>query len=71
MQCGEKCGARAIADNLDQDGDPKPKVYSQGQSTTTNTDGASAGVGLYAIILVGGILAFAAYKYFEAQQEGQ
>jgi hypothetical protein len=54
-----------------QDGDPKPKVYAQGSTSTTPTDGASAGVGLYAIILIGGVLAFGAYKYLQSQQESQ
>ena len=32
---------------------------------------ASTGVGLYAIILIGGALAFGAYKYLQAQSEQQ
>ncbi|CAO2647622.1 Nn.00g085440.m01.CDS01 [Neocucurbitaria sp. VM-36] len=50
-----------------QEGDPKPKSYSQSGSTATTTDGASTGVGLYAIILLGGALAFAAYTYMNKQ----
>lgn len=53
-----------------QEGDPQPKTYSAAGSSTATTDGASAGVGLYAIILIGGILAFGAYKYLQSQQEG-
>jgi hypothetical protein len=34
-------------------------------------DGASTGVGLYAIILIGGALAFGAWKYLQAQSEAQ
>lgn len=51
-----------------QDGDPKPKSYgaSSGANATT-TDGASTGVGLYAIILLGGALAFAAYTLMNKQ----
>jgi hypothetical protein len=29
------------------------------------------GVGLYAVILLGGLLAFGAYKYMQASQESQ
>ena len=54
-----------------QEGDPKPKTYAQGSSSTTTTDGASTGVGLYAVILLGGLLAFGAYKYLQAAQEAQ
>ncbi|KAF2250235.1 cytochrome b5 [Trematosphaeria pertusa] len=53
-----------------KEGDPQPKTYSAAGSSTATTDGASAGVGLYAIILIGGILAFGAYKYLQSQQEG-
>jgi hypothetical protein len=50
-----------------QEGDPKPKSYAQPGSTATTTDGASTGVGLYAIILLGGALAFAAYTMMNKQ----
>jgi uncharacterized protein HemX len=53
----------------EQDGDPKPKNYAQPNSTATATDGASSGVGLYAIILLGGALAFGAYKYLQGQSQ--
>jgi hypothetical protein len=51
----------------EQDGDPKPKSYAQPGATATTTDGASTGVGLYAIILLGGALAFAAYTMMNKQ----
>ena len=50
-------------------GDPKPKAYAPGGSTATTTDGSSS-IALYAIILVGGALAFGAYKYLQSQNEG-
>ncbi|KAI8931755.1 hypothetical protein NX059_011395 [Plenodomus lindquistii] len=51
-----------------QDGDPKPKSYGTAPgATATATDGASTGVGLYAIILLGGALAFAAYTMMNKQ----
>ena len=53
--------------NESQEGDPKPKSYGQSGATATPTDGASTGVGLYAIILLGGALAFAAYTYMNKQ----
>lgn len=53
---------------LRQEGDPKPKSYSaQPGATTTTTDGATTGVGLYAVILLGGALAFAAYTFMNKQ----
>ncbi|KAF1953799.1 cytochrome b5 [Byssothecium circinans] len=46
--------------------DPKPKTYSS-TSTTAITDGASTGVSLYAVILVGGILAYLAYTFLQTK----
>ncbi|KIW04426.1 hypothetical protein, variant [Verruconis gallopava] len=50
-------------------GDPEPKAqaYPTSSSGSSSSGGnAGMGVGLYAILLVGGALAFGAYKYFEA-----
>ncbi|KAH7074105.1 cytochrome b5-like heme/steroid binding domain-containing protein [Paraphoma chrysanthemicola] len=72
---GHSDEAREILDGLlvgklkRQDGDPKPKSYSQPSSSSAATDGASTGVGLYAIILLGGALAFGAYKYLQGQSQ--
>lgn len=54
-----------------QEGDPQPKTYAQPASSTAGSDGSSSGVGLYAIILLGGILAFGAYKFLQSKQESQ
>ncbi|KAF2729533.1 cytochrome b5 [Polyplosphaeria fusca] len=54
-----------------KEGDPQPKSYAPTTQTASTTEGASMGVGLYAIVLIGGVLAFGAYKYLQAQQEGQ
>lgn len=50
-----------------QPGDPEPKATASSSSSAI-TSGQSSGLGLalYAIILVGGALAFGAYKYLEA-----
>lgn len=60
---------RMHADSKPQAGDPKPKSYAQPGASSTTTDGASTGVGLYAIILLGGALAFGAFKYLQSQGE--
>lgn len=52
-----------------QEGDPKPKVYGVGSTTTATTDSASAGIGLYAIILIGGLIGYGAYQYLQQQQQ--
>lgn len=53
-----------------QPGDPAPKTFEPG-ATPSGTDNAGMGVGLYAVILLGGLLAFGAYKYMQASQESQ
>ncbi|KAF2202804.1 cytochrome b5 [Delitschia confertaspora ATCC 74209] len=50
------------------EGDPKPKSYEPTSATGAAADTASMGVGLYALVLIGGVLAFGAYKYLQAQQ---
>jgi len=53
-----------------QDGDPKPKSYPPGGASALPADGSSS-VTLYIIILIGGALAFGAYKYLQSQQENK
>ncbi|OAK96786.1 cytochrome b5 [Phaeosphaeriaceae sp. SRC1lsM3a] len=68
---GHSDEAREILDGMlvgnlkRQDGDPKPKSYSQPAASASTSDGATTGVGLYAILLLGGALAFGAYKYLQ------
>ena len=52
----------------DQAGDPAPKVSSAPSTATASTDAAGLGVGLYAFLLLGGVVAFGAYQYLQAQQ---
>ncbi|OCK81649.1 cytochrome b5 [Lepidopterella palustris CBS 459.81] len=72
---GHSDEAREILDTLlvgtlkRKEGDPKPKSYQS--STGTPATEAGMGVGLYAFILVGGLFAFGAYKYFQMQSENQ
>jgi len=53
-----------------QPGDPAPSGSAQATSSKSSSDGSavSFGIGLYALILVGGAAAFAAYKYMGAQE---
>lgn len=52
-----------------QAGDPKPSLSSGTSATAKKSDSAAGfGIGLWAAILIGGVAAYAAYKYFEAQQ---
>ncbi|KAK3691776.1 hypothetical protein LTR37_013186 [Vermiconidia calcicola] len=51
------------------EGDPKPKSSgSTATSTTPKTDAGGLGIGVYAIILVGGAAAFFAYQYLSSNQ---
>ncbi|KAH8707518.1 cytochrome b5-like heme/steroid binding domain-containing protein [Phaeosphaeriaceae sp. PMI808] len=68
---GHSDEAREILDGLlvgnlkRVDGDPKPKSYAQVNASAASSDSASTGVGLYAVVLVGGALAFGAYKFLQ------
>lgn len=72
---GHSDEAREILDGLlvgnlkRQEGDPKPKSYATASSSSTaQTDGSSTGVGLYAVILLGGALAYAAYTFMNGKE---
>ncbi|KAK1755719.1 cytochrome b5-like heme/steroid binding domain-containing protein [Echria macrotheca] len=53
-------------------GDPKPKTPLPGAvAPAANTQGAGLGVGLYAVVLIGGLVAFYAYQYLQQQQAAQ
>jgi len=73
---GHSDEAREVLDGLlvgvvkRKPGDPAPKTFEPGV-TPSGTDNAGMGVGLYVVILLGGILAFGAYKYMQASQESQ
>ncbi|KAK1782206.1 cytochrome b5-like heme/steroid binding domain-containing protein [Copromyces sp. CBS 386.78] len=51
-------------------GDPKPKAHVPGSLSPSAQTGTATGlgVGLYAIIVLGGAAAFFAYQYLQAQQ---
>lgn len=54
-----------------QPGDPEPKTQAYPPSGGNSSSGGNAGmgVGLYAILLIGGALAFGAYKYLDASKD--
>jgi len=68
---GHSDEAREILDGLlvgdlkRQPGDPSPKTSAPSTTTTPKDQAASMGVGLYAAILVGGAVAFGAWKYLQ------
>ncbi|KAK3941630.1 cytochrome b5-like heme/steroid binding domain-containing protein [Diplogelasinospora grovesii] len=50
-------------------GDPKPKAPTPGSiAPAAQTGAAGMGVGLYALVLIGGLVAFGAYQYMQQQQ---
>jgi hypothetical protein len=64
---------RTIADAaISQPGDPKPKTPLPGAvSPAANNESAGLGVGLYAILLIGGLIGYGAYQYLQQQQAAQ
>lgn len=52
-----------------QPGDPAPKSPAAGAlKSSSQSDSTSAGIGVYAVILIGGLLAYASYQYLQSQQ---
>ncbi|KAL2809677.1 cytochrome b5-like heme/steroid binding domain-containing protein [Aspergillus granulosus] len=48
-------------------GDPVPKVHAQTSTDTSSSSSSSSfGVGLYAILLIGGAAAYGAFQYLQA-----
>jgi hypothetical protein len=56
-----------------QPGDPEPQSHAAPASSSSSSSSSTAGfgVGLYAIILIGGAIAYGAYNYLQAQQQQQ
>lgn len=55
-----------------QPGDPTPKAPKPGAVTPASTgDATGLGIGVYAIVLIGGAAAYFAYQYLQAQQQQQ
>ncbi|KAJ5467386.1 hypothetical protein N7475_005138 [Penicillium sp. IBT 31633x] len=53
-------------------GDPVAKAHaSPSSSASTSSSTSGFGVGLYAVILIGGAIAYGAYNYLQAQQAQQ
>ncbi|KAJ5550206.1 hypothetical protein N7535_001856 [Penicillium sp. DV-2018c] len=54
-------------------GDPAPKsvATSNAASSSSSASTSGFGVGLYAVILLGGAIAYGAYNYLQAQQAAQ
>ncbi|CAG7920330.1 unnamed protein product [Penicillium olsonii] len=53
-------------------GDPEPKAaHAAPSSSSSSSSTAGFGVGLYAVVLIGGAIAYGAYNYLQAQQAQQ
>jgi len=66
-----RCNPTTKNDN-EQAGDPQPNLNTTTSTMNkSSTDAAGFSIGLYAIILVGGALAFGAYKYLQVNQVAQ
>ncbi|PYI12724.1 cytochrome b5 [Aspergillus sclerotiicarbonarius CBS 121057] len=68
---GHSDEAREILDGLlvgnvkRMPGDPAPREKAQSASGPSNSNDGGLGVGLYAIVLVGGLIAYGAYQYLQ------
>lgn len=54
---------------VSQPGDPAPKATTISTPSSTSSDSTGMGIGLYAIILIGGAAAYGAYQYLQSQQQ--
>ncbi|POR35170.1 Putative cytochrome b5 [Tolypocladium paradoxum] len=53
-----------------QPGDPAPKTAATPSTSTANKpDNTGMGIGLYAILLIGGVLGYGVFQYLAKQQE--
>ncbi|KAK5135814.1 hypothetical protein LTR08_004641 [Meristemomyces frigidus] len=76
---GHSDEAREILDGLlignlkREAGDPAPRAQTATSSSTSQsaTDAAGLGIGVYALILVGGALAFFAYQYLQSNGQNK
>ncbi|KAJ5173121.1 hypothetical protein N7492_005714 [Penicillium capsulatum] len=75
---GHSDEAREILDGLlvgtvkRMPGDPEPKSHAPtASSSSSSSSSAGFGVGLYAVVLIGGAIAYGAYNYLQAQQQQQ
>lgn len=51
-----------------QPGDPHPKAQQPSLAPAANTSSAGYGTALYAVVFIGGLVAFGAYQYLQAQE---
>lgn len=56
-----------------QPGDPAPKAQAStsSSSASASSSAGSFGVGLYTVLLLGGLLAYGGFHYLNAQQQAQ
>ncbi|KAI5923529.1 cytochrome b5 [Camillea tinctor] len=54
-----------------QPGDPAPKAAPAASASASTSSSGGLGGALYAVVLIGGLAAFGAYQYLQAQQAAQ
>ena len=69
---GTRSNADVVVSPVLQPGDPKPKTPQPGAvSPAANQDSAGLGVGLYFILVLGGVIGYGAWQYLQQQQAAQ
>lgn len=57
---------------LQQPGDPAPRPTATAKTANSgNADSTGFGIGLYGIVLIGGLLGYFGYQYLQAQEQQQ
>ncbi|SPO04914.1 probable Probable cytochrome b5 [Cephalotrichum gorgonifer] len=49
-------------------GDPTPKTNTGNSSASASADTTSFGIGMYAVVVIGGLISFFGYQYLQQQQ---
>jgi len=52
-----------------QPGDPKPSAPTQFTAGSSTTDNSGMGNTMYAVVFIGGLVAYGAYQYMQSQQQ--
>ncbi|KAL2113565.1 hypothetical protein VUR80DRAFT_3492 [Thermomyces stellatus] len=63
----ELLGPLKVGELKRQPGDPAPKAPQSSQTPENTNSASNFGVGLYAVVLVGGLASFFAYQYLQQQ----
>ncbi|GFP54582.1 hypothetical protein ACSS6W_002406 [Trichoderma asperelloides] len=60
-----------VGDLKRQPGDPVPKAHTNTYSANNGSTTTGGGFGIYSVVAIGGLLAYLAFQYFQAEAEAK